>query len=124
MSKYVKSFSALVLSLAAAGGVMAQNKTHAGQAVNDAARASGHASGSAAHSIAASGQVTSAVMAVPLSVGGVVLGSVGAASAGSARESMRAANAPIGTPLNVTDEVISVMPPNQALKAKDGPEKR
>lgn len=124
MSRYAKHFSVAILILASFGGAIAQNKTHVGQAVNEAAQSSGHASGSAAHSIAASGQVTSAVLAVPLSVGGVVLGSAGAASAVTARESMRAANAPIGTPLNVTDEVITVIPPNQALKAKDGAEKR
>lgn len=111
----------LVAFFAAAtiGSVCADDNTHTGRAVNEAARSSGHASASAAHSVAASGQVTSAVSAVPLSVGGAVLGAAGAVSAGAARDSMRAATAPIGTPLEIADETITVMPPDQALKAKD-----
>lgn len=101
----------------------AQNETHAGRAIKDGMAASGHASASAAHSIVASGQVTSAAIAVPLSVGGAALASGGAVSAAAARDSMKAATAPIGTPLPVTDEAITVMPPNQALKAKDKPAK-
>jgi hypothetical protein len=96
----------------------AADNTEAGRAVNEAVQSSGHASASAAHSIAASGQVTSAVSAVPLSVSGAALGSAGAVSAGAARDSMRAATAPIGTPLVVTDETITVIPPNEALKSK------
>lgn len=100
------------------GSAFADDNTHAGRAVNEAVQASGHASASAAHSIAASGQVTSAVSAVPLSIGGVALGVAGAVSAGAARDSMRAATAPIGTPLVITDETVTVVPPNEALKAK------
>jgi len=110
--------SLLVVGLAPA---LAQNDTHAGRAVKEAVQASGHASASAAHSIVASGQVTSAVVAVPLSVGGAVLGSAGAASAAAARDSAKAATAPIGTPLEVTDEAITVMPPNEALKPQTPP---
>ena len=55
---------------------------------------------------------------MPLSIGGAALGSAGAVSAEAAKESMKAATAPIGTPLNVTDEVITIMPPNEALKPK------
>jgi hypothetical protein len=102
----------------AIGSAVADDNTHAGRAVNEAVKSSGHASASAAHSIAASGQVTSAVSAVPLSIGGVALGSAGAVSAGAARDSMRAATAPIGTPLEITDEAITVIPPNEALKSK------
>jgi hypothetical protein len=104
--------------MAAMTGSAIADDTHAGRAVNEAAQTSGHASASAAHSIAASGQVTSAVSAVPLSVGGVVLSAGGAVSAAAARDSARAATAPIGTPLKVTDEAISVVPPNEALKSK------
>ncbi|MCX7173034.1 MAG: hypothetical protein NT159_03685 [Proteobacteria bacterium] len=106
------------LIAATIGSALADNDTQAGRAVNESVQTSGHASASAAHSIAASGQVTFAVSAVPLSVGGAVLGSGGAVSAAAARDSMRAATAPIGTPLKVTDETISVVPPNEALKAK------
>ena len=109
---------AVCLMAATIGTVLADDNTHAGRAVSDAVQASGYASASAAHSIAASAQLTSAVSAVPLAVGGAVLGSAGAVSAGAARDSMRAATAPIGTPLEITDEVISVIPPDQALKAQ------
>lgn len=107
---------ALVLILSNSSHAFAGEDTHSGQALKNSAQASGHASASAAHGIAASGQVTSAAIAVPLSVGGAVLGSAGAVSAGVARESMKAATAPIGTPLEITDEAITTMPPNEALK--------
>jgi hypothetical protein len=101
-----------------ASNAWAQNTTHAGQAVGNGGQASGHASASAAHSIAASGQVTSAVLAVPLLSGAVALGSAGAVSAMAGRDSLRAATAPIGTPLEISNEAITVVPPNLALKSK------
>lgn len=109
---------ALSLLTIANSSVFAAGITESGRAVNEAIQSSGHASGSAAHSIAASGQVTSAVSAIPLSLSGAVLGSAGAVSAGAARDLMRAATTPIGTPLLITDETITVIPPNEALKAK------
>jgi hypothetical protein len=111
--------STLILLFTTSGPVFAGDNTHAGQAVKESVQASGNASASAAHAIVASGQVTSAVSAVPLSAGGAVLGSAGAVSAGAAHDSMKAATAPIGTPLDVTDESITTMPPNEALKTKD-----
>jgi hypothetical protein len=99
------------------------NDTHAARAVTYSGQASTAASGSAAHSIAASGQVTSAVSAIPLSVGGAAMISGGVVSAGAANASMKAATAPIGTPLPVTNEVITVMPPNEALKKKNDEKK-
>jgi len=111
--------SILVLLVTTGGPLFAGDNTNAGQAVKESAQASGNASASAAHSIVASGQVTSAASAVPLSVGGAVLGSAGAVSAGAANDSMKAATAPIGTPLEVTDESITTMPPNEALKVKN-----
>jgi hypothetical protein len=84
-----------------------------GQAIQNAGGASLHASASAAHAIAASGQATFALSAVPLAIGG----SVGAVSGQLAKDSMSAANAPIGTPLKITDEVLTITPPNEALKA-------
>ncbi|MDR3368014.1 hypothetical protein [Rhodoferax sp.] len=106
------------LAWVAATGALAQDTSQAGQAVTNALQASGHASASAAHSIAASGQLTSAAIAIPLMSAGAVAGSVGAASTGAAGESMRAATAPIGTPLEITDESITVMSPKEALKPK------
>jgi len=118
MIKLLKISLVFMLLAATNSSVFAAGDTESGRAVNEAVQSSGHASASAAHSIAASGQVTSAVSAVPLSVSGAALGSAGAVSAGAARDSMRAATAPIGTPLEITDETITVIPPNEALKAK------
>lgn len=86
--------------------------------LRESAQASGHASASAAHSIAASGRATLGLSAVPLAIGGAVLGSAGSASAAVARDSMRAANAPIGTPLEITEETITIIPPDIALKPR------
>jgi hypothetical protein len=108
--------SALILT--SAGQISAGEDTHSGQAVRESAQTSGHASASAAHSIVASGQTTSAVAAVPLSAGGAVLGSVGAVSADAARSLTNAATAPIGAPLQITEESITTVPPNEALKNK------
>jgi hypothetical protein len=107
---------ALSLLLVSTSQAAAGEDTHAGQAVRESVQASGHASASAAHSIVASGQATSAAAAVPLSIGGAVLGSAGAVSADAARGLSKAANAPIGTPLDITEESITTMPPNEALK--------
>ena len=103
--------SILVLLVTTGGTLFAGDNTNSGQAVQVSAQAS------AAHSVVASGQMTSAASSVPLSAGGVVLGSAGAVSTGAALDSMKAATAPIGTPLEVTDESITTMPPNEALKA-------
>ena len=95
--------------------------THASQAATDSAAASGHASAGMSHGVVASGQVASAIASVPLLSGAVVLGSVGAVSAGVGRDSLRASAIPVGTPLEVTNEIITVMPPNEALKIKNTP---
>ena len=109
--------NAVFLFALASSATYAKEDTHAGRSITYSGQAGTAASGSAAHSIAASGQVTSAASAIPLSVGGAVLGSAGAVSAQAAHDSMKAATAsPIGTPLNITDEVITTMPPNEALK--------
>jgi hypothetical protein len=109
-------FAALLLSLATSA--LAQGASHGGQAVTEAGQASGHASASAAHSIVASGQVTSAALAVPLMSGAVVAGSVGNASGTAADSMLQAANAPIGTPLPVSTETVTVLPPDVALKSR------
>ena len=112
-----RMLSAVFLVALASSATFAKEDTHAGRAITYSGQASAATSGSAAHSIAASGQVTSAASAIPLSVGGAVLGSAGAVSAKAAHDSMKAATAsPIGTPLKITDEVITTMPPNEALK--------
>lgn len=91
----------------------AADNTLSGQAIQQSGQASLHASASVAHAIAASGRATFAVSAIPFAIGG----SVGAVSGRIAHDSMRAANAPIGTPLEITDEILTVTPPNEALKS-------
>ena len=98
--------------------VHAQPAQQVQQAVQHGAQASGNASASAAHSLAASGQLTSAVVAAPLGSAGAVLGSVGNASQQAAGALADLANQPIGTPLPVADEALSIVPPNQALQQK------
>lgn len=86
--------------------------------------ASTHASGSALHGLAASGQVTLAVSAAPLAIGasaGMVGGSVAGASTNAVASHSQPV-APIGTPLPITNEVITieiitVAPPNVALQS-------
>jgi hypothetical protein len=98
---------------------LAQPSNQAAQAVDNGVQASSHASASAAHSIAASGQVTSGLLAMPILASGAVVGSAGVASAGAGQASLGVATQPIGKgPLPLTDETISVIAPDQALKAK------
>jgi len=110
----------IILATLLASSAFAAGPTHSGQASGNAAQSGSHASASAGHSIAASGQVTSAASAIPLAIGGVVSGAAGAVSGQAAHNSAQAATAPIGTPLDITDETITIMPPNEALK-KDAP---
>lgn len=110
----------LITLLAASPAVFAADQTHSGQASANAVQSGSHASASAGHSIAASGQVTSGISAIPLAIGGIVSGTAGAVSSQAARGSARAAA--IGTPLEITDETITVMPPNEALKKPAPPQ--
>lgn len=121
MYKSTRIFLTCIVIVATIGGAIADDETHAGRAVKESMQASGHASASAGHSIAASGQVTSAALAVPLSVSGAVLGAAGAVSTNAASDLMKAATAPIGTPLKISNEVITSIPPDEALKAKNKP---
>lgn len=88
---------------------------NARKAINESGQASTNAVNSAGHGILASGQVTSAVVAVPLSVGGAVLGTAASVANGMANAALNAAAEPIGRPLLVTDHVITTMPPSEAL---------
>jgi len=107
---FIASVVSIVLSVNSYGA-----DTYSGQAVKEAGKAGSHASASAANAIVGSGQVTSAASAVPLAIGG----SAGAVSAEMAKDSMEAATAPIGTPLEITDESVTAgPPPNEALAPK------
>lgn len=90
-------------------------ETHSGQAVEEASKAGSHASKGSAHGIIGSGQATSAASAVPLAVGG----SAGAVSTEIAEDLMDAAAAPVGAPLEITEETVTAgPPPDEALKIK------
>ncbi|MBF0572359.1 MAG: hypothetical protein HQK69_01165 [Desulfamplus sp.] len=87
--------------------------TNSGQALDESGKAGAHASNSAAHAIISTGKVTSAASAIPLSIGGAA----GAVSSEIANDLMDAATAPAGTPLEISDESVSVgPPPDEALK--------
>ncbi len=113
-SNFVVSLSALTVVLSLNVGAASNN--HSVQAVAESGETASHGSASLAHGIIASGQVASAVSAVPLAIGG----SAGNASAEISKDLMEAANAPIGTPLEITDETVTVGPrPNEALSTKE-----
>jgi len=95
----------------------AGNDTHSGRALSESLKASSHASASAAHSVAASGRVASAATAIPLSMGAAVSGAVSVGSAAAATASLRAATAPI-RPLPISDESVTVVRPDEALKQR------
>lgn len=89
-----------------------------GASVSHASQASAHSAMSALHALAASGRVVLGVSAVPL----LVSGSVGTVSGRLGSDMLEAANAPIGTPLVVTEETFSVGPPPDAvLRDTQGP---
>lgn len=93
----------------------AADSSLSGQAIRNASGASLNASASVAHALAASGQATFAVSAIPFAIGG----SVGAVSGQIAKDSMKAANTPVGAPLMIADEVLTIAPPHEALKTKN-----
>ena len=95
--------------------VVADDETHLGRAILESGRASLHGSIAAGHGLAASGQATLAVSAVPLSLSGAALTSVGRVSSSAAVAMQRAASAPVGAPLEISDEYLITVPPDQAL---------
>lgn len=68
-------------------------------------------------SLSGVGRVVSGTSAIPLSVGAAVLSAGGAASAGAVGTDSTQP-APIDAPLEITSEIITVMPPNEALQQK------
>jgi len=95
---------------------MANPAEHAEQAIRAGGRASGNAAASAGHSLAASGQLASGVVAIPLLTSGAVATGIGSAAAQAGGSLMNAAVQPIGQPLPITDETVSILPPNKALQ--------
>jgi len=125
MNKRLGCAAFVCSSALVAPSVYADDQADVGQALFGASQASAQVSASVAQALVASGQVTSAALAVPLFVSGAVFGSAATASTAAARDLMRAASAPpIGTPLPITDETITVVPPNEALRHKSNDEKR
>lgn len=112
--RFILSATVMIASGLAYGG-----GTDAAKAVNHSVQASAHGSASAAHAVAASGKTTSAVVAVPLSVGGVALSAAGAVSTSAAAQLSNTANS---QPLPITDEVITTVPPDQALRSTATPQ--
>jgi len=99
--------SAMVISMFFSQQAMAQGSIqHSGQAI-------GHSALAAGHSAAGSAKLTSAAVAVPL----MVVGAVGAVSADAGKSLIKAANKPIGEPLEVSDEILTVGPsPDRAMR--------
>ena len=86
------------------------------QAVKAAGRASGNVAASAGHSLVATGQLASGVVATPLLASGAIAVGVGSAAVQAGGSLMNTATSPIGTPLPVTEETVSIIPPNKALQ--------
>lgn len=88
-------------------------QANSGQSAKHASQASGHGSQSALHAIKGTGKVVSGTVAVPLSAAGAS----GATSSQVADELKQASESPIGKPLEITDETITIgPPPDQQLK--------
>lgn len=104
-----------VLSLCAASAI-ANPADQMQKAVKTGGQASSNAAASAGHSLVATGQLASGVVATPLLASGAIAVGVGSAAIQAGGSLMGAASSPIGTPLPVTDETISIIPPNKALQ--------
>lgn len=107
-------FCVLITSFSFAQDHVTEAVRQGSAASSNFSAASANSIGSVAHGIAASGQVTSAVLAVPLASGAAVLGTAANVSANAA-----SSQAPIGTPLKVTDETVTIMSPSEALSPKN-----
>jgi len=86
------------------------------KAVKSGGQVSSNAAASAGHSLAASGQLASGIVATPLLASGAIAVGVGNAAVQAGGSLMSAATSPIGTPLPVSEETISIIPPNKALQ--------
>ena len=104
-----------VLGLCAASA-MANPAEQLQKAVKTGGQASSNAAASAGHSLVATGQLASGVVATPLLASGAIAAGVGNAAVQAGGSLMSAATSPIGTPLPVTDETISIIAPNKALQ--------
>lgn len=99
-----------------ASTTLANPADHAERAAQASGRASANTSASVGHSLAATGQLTSGVIATPMLASGTLAVSAGSAAVQAGGSLMDAASRPIGKPLPVADETISILPPNKALQ--------
>ncbi len=90
------------------------------RALQASGRASAQAAGSVALGVSALGNATIAVSTVPLALAGTVLTAAGQASTAVAGSSLPG-TVPVGLPLPITDEVITVRPPSAALAQPAAP---
>jgi len=106
MKKKMVIISVMLVSLFFSQQAMAQGSVH------HSAQATAHSTVAVGHSTAGAAKLTSAAVAVPL----VAAGAIGAVSAEAGKGLSKAANSPIGEPLEVSDETITAGPaPDQAI---------
>ena len=95
-------------------GGYAVSLADSGRAAEHGSQASDHTSKSVIHTILGSGKVVSAAASVPVSAAGAS----GAASSEIAKDLKDAGSQPIGEPLEITDETVSVgLPPDKQLQS-------
>lgn len=114
MRKYIYViFSFVVMGISVHSYAGEQAST---QSVQHSGQASAHSVQAVFSGLIASGQVASAVSAVPLALSATA----GVVSGEAANALLDIANAPIGTPLPITDETVSSVgpPPDEALKGE------
>ena len=98
--------------------LIALTNVNAADSAKNASAASVHASKGIALGIAASGQATLGVIAVPLLSAGAVSGGVGGASTAAGNSSAEASGIATTGPLPITNETITVTSPAEALKQR------
>lgn len=87
----------------------------AGGSLEHSSRALQHSVNAVGYSVTAGAQLVSGAAAIPLGF----VGAVGQMSQDLSEELWDAANAPIGTPLPITDKVVTVgPPPSEAIRPK------
>lgn len=94
----------------------------AGDSVSHSAAAVRHSGAAVSQGVAASGKAVAGTLGAVTSAVGVGVSTVGAGSVAIGQSLSRAANS--GEALPVSDEVISIMPPSEALKTGTDQQRR
>jgi len=111
----MKSNKALLIRLVALLSLMSQTVS-AGGVAEHSVQTSTHSAQAVSHGVIGAVKVTSGVVAVPLAVAG----SAGKVSGQAGKELWDIANAPIGTPLPITEKTLTVGPtPSDAVAKGD-----